>query len=341
MRDWCLALDLFAGCGGLTTGLKQAGFDVIGAIELDDLAVETYRQNHPEIIVWHGDIRNVPAYEVQTAFALSPGDLDLLAGCPPCQGFSSIRTRNATEAVEDSRNDLVLEFLRFVDALRPKAVMMENVPGLIRDDRMTIFRARMLELGYIGDVVILDAADYGVPQRRRRLLALFTNGLELAPAERADVRLSVRDAIDDVPSAGTSGDPLHDVVEKRSAHVLRIINNVPKDGGSRSFLPDDLVLKCHRDFDGFGDVYGRMKWDDVAPTITGGFVNPSKGRFLHPEENRTITPREAALLQTFPADYHFSTRRGKFAVAEMIGNALPPEFIRRHAEPIRWAVLRG
>jgi DNA (cytosine-5)-methyltransferase 1 len=113
---------------------------------------------------------------------------------------------------------------------------------------------------------------------------------------------------------------------------------VPKDGGSRTDLPDAMQLACHTRVDGFHDVYGRMAWDRPAPTITGGCINPSKGRFLHPEEDRAITLREAALLQSFPPGHVFSLRRGKYAAAELIGNALPPAFVRRHARPIAEAL---
>ena len=117
----------------------------------------------------------------------------------------------------------------------------------------------------------------------------------------------------------------------RSRTLIRLI---PKDGGSRLDLGRQRQLGCHRRCDGFKDVYGRMAWDDVSPTVTGGCVNPSKGRFLHPTKNRCVTLREAALLQSFPPTYRFSLRRGKFPAAQMIGNALPPEFIRRHAKQV-------
>jgi DNA (cytosine-5)-methyltransferase 1 len=143
--------------------------------------------------------------------------------------------------------------------------------------------------------------------------------------------VTVRDAIGDLPLAGKSGDPLHDAPEKRSEKVARLIALVPKDGGSRSDLPKRLRLKCHQRFDGFYDVYGRMAWNDVAPTITSGCHNPSKGRFLHPTRNRAITLREAALLQGFPVDYKFPAEIKKERVSLMIGNALPPPLIAAHA----------
>ena len=326
-----LAIDLFSGCGGMTLGLKQAGFRVIGAVDIDPLSVETYRKNHRGVRVWETDIRTLAASHVKKALGIRKGDLALLAGCPPCQGFSSMRTMNGGRRIRDPQNELVFEFLRFVEELRPKAVMMENVPGLARDWRMQHLVKRLTAMGYECNHSVLNAADYGVPQRRRRviLLASLTGKIEFAPRDTNQV--SVRDAIDDLSPAGRSGDPLHDLPEARSNRIKQLIRKIPCNGGSRMALGERQQLRCHKDFGGFKDVYGRMSWDDVAPTITGGCVNPSKGRFLHPAYNRAITLREAALLQTFPRDYHISLKRGKHSAASLIGNALPPEFIRRHA----------
>lgn len=165
------------------------------------------------------------------------------------------------------------------------------------------------------------------------LVAGRRRSIPLAPDEPRSK--TVRDAIAGLPHAGRSGDSLHDFPETRQAKVLTIITSVPKDGGSRADLGEETQLECHRRCDGFHDIYGRMAWDDVAPTITSGCINPSKGRFLHPEYDRAITLREAALLQGFPPEFKFSLRRGKYPAAEMIGNALPPEFVRRHALEIR------
>jgi DNA (cytosine-5)-methyltransferase 1 len=121
---------------------------------------------------------------------------------------------------------------------------------------------------------------------------------------------------------------------KHTERIIELIKNVPKDGGSRTDLDEKFYLECHKNFDGFSDVYGRMSWEKPAPTITAGFFAPSKGRFLHPDEHRAITPREAAILQGFPRDYFFSTKKGKTGCASMIGNALPPGFVKRHAKQI-------
>ena len=139
----------------------------------------------------------------------------------------------------------------------------------------------------------------------------------------------------DTMPAGRSDDPLHNLPENRSAKVRRLIAAVPKNGGGVRQAGTDFTLPCRQRCNGFYDVYGRMAWDEPAPTITSGCVNPSKGRFLHPEEDRCITLREALLLQSFPPGYRLSLRRGKFPAAALVGNALPPEFVRRQAESIR------
>jgi DNA (cytosine-5)-methyltransferase 1 len=329
-----VALDLFCGCGGLTLGLKRAGFKVVGAVDCDPLAIETYCKNHKEVMVWHRDIRSLTVTEVKKKLGLRKGELDLLAGCPPCQGFSSIRTLNGSRKIKDPRNDLLSEFLRFVRGLRPKAVMLENVPGLAADRRFSGFRAELEALDYHVDHRILDAADYGVPQRRRRLILLGGRVEPIDFAPPSQKHRTVFDAIGSLPRPELSKDPLHKVSEQRSHRIMNLIKLIPKDGGSRGDLSLRYQLPCHKRCDGFKDIYGRMAWYDVAPTITGGCLNPSKGRFLHPEQNRAITLREATLLQGFPRGYVLSLRRGRFAAAEMIGNALPPGFVKRHAKQI-------
>ena len=327
------AIDLFSGCGGLTLGLKQAGFRVVGAVENDPLAVETYRANHGRVRVWPQDIRNLPAVEVMRKLRLRRGQLDLLAGCPPCQGFSTMTTLNGRIG-QDEQNDLVFEFLRFVRVFRPKAVMLENVPKLAKNRRFKKLRSELQKLGYEVNHGILDAGDYGVPQRRRRLILLAGRNAQIPFARPARHRPSVREALRKIGPRRARTDLLHTLGEKRSEAVRTLIRLIPKDGGSRLDLGRQRQLGCHRRCDGFKDVYGRMAWDDVSPTVTGGCVNPSKGRFLHPTKNRCVTLREAALLQSFPPTYRFSLRRGKFPAAQMIGNALPPEFIRRHAKQV-------
>lgn len=336
------AIDLFSGCGGLTLGLKQAGFQVVGAIEIDPLATETYGKNHPEVKVWEKDIRKIKGSEILRTLGLKKGKLDLLAGCPPCQGFSSIRTHNGKKEIHDERNDLIFDYLRLVKVLRPKAVMMENVPALADNVRMEVFTKELERLGYNlnGTPLVLNTANYDVPQRRRRMILVCSRvGVIELPAAK-EQKKTVREAIGDLPHPGRTGDPLHDLKESRSERIAKMIKLIPKNGGSRGDLPAEYQLACHKRLpEGFKDVYGRMAWDNVSPTITGGCISPSKGRFLHPSQNRSITLREAALLQTFPKDYFFSLNKGRQGVALMIGNALPPAFIKEHAMAIRNSLL--
>lgn len=333
------AIDLFCGAGGLTLGLQQAGFKVLAGVELENTPANTFRANHPETVCFQNDIRQLGAAKLLKDLGLKRGQLDLLAGCPPCQGFSTLRTRKKQLAVSDARNDLLFEFLRMVEALSPRAIMMENVPALAEDARMDGFLRSISRLGYRvnrKNVQVVDAADYGVPQRRRRMILLASKYGQIADADRSET-ITVRQCLTRVglKPVGESGDALHDHKPNRTKRVQDIIRNIPKDGGSRSALPDHLVLPCHRGKgSGFRDVYGRLAWDKVAPTMTGGCGNPSKGRYLHPEEDRAISLREAAILQTFPPDYQFDLSKGRDKVALMIGNALPPEFIRRHATAI-------
>lgn len=330
-----MAIDLFSGCGGLTQGLRDAGFTVGAAVEIDALAAETYAANHPEVRLFNADIRNISASQIMEACGIEEGELDLLAGCPPCQGFSRIRLNNKRERMDDPRNRLIGEVLRLVAEMQPKVVMLENVPNLSRYSRYLDFKRELRKLGYEISDQTLDVADFGVPQRRKRLVVLASRLGRISHLAPVEGRRTVRDAIGKLPVDILKSDPLHNLGEKRSERVRQLIKAIPKDGGSRTALSAGLTLKCHEKQDGFYDVYGRMRWDDVAPTITGGCINPSKGRFLHPEEDRAITLREAAILQSFPPGYQFSLRRGKYAAAEMIGNALPPMFSRMQAEAIK------
>jgi DNA (cytosine-5)-methyltransferase 1 len=333
MSDSYTAIDLFSGCGGLTRGLKDAGFQVLAAVELEEKARETYALNHEDVPFVGTDICGVTAAQLMRDCGLKRGQLDLMAGCPPCQGFSTLRARNGRTAAPDARNGLIDEFSRLVLALHPKMVMMENVPALAKYERFANFVQKLEQAGYRVLVQVLDVSHFGVPQRRKRLILSASRVGPPRLATAVHNRKTVRAAIGSLMRPGESGDPLHDFPTKyRSARVQAMIEAIPKDGGSRHSLPTCLKLGCHARTSGFNDVYGRMKWDDVSPTITSGCSNPSKGRFIHPHEDRPITLREAALLQGFPADYRFNISHGKEDIALMIGNALPPAFIAAHGK---------
>lgn len=333
------AVDLFSGAGGTSLGLQQAGFRVVAAVEKNPLAVESYRMNFHDVTVFERDIQTVRPAELMRLASMKPGDLSLLAACPPCQGFSSIRTLNGSRQVEDYRNGLLKRVIAFVRVLRPLTVMIENVPGLEPETTFAHFVSTLKLLGFYSRHMVADASRYGVPQRRRRLL-LLSSRLGRPPLEHPDSNhRTVRDTLRGLPKPGKSGDPLHDHGESRTDRVAALIRRIPMDGGSRSDLGEENQLLCHTKTDGFRDIYGRMAWDRVAPTITCGCISPSKGRFLHPEQHRAITLREAALLQSFPKTFKISLKRGKHAAAEMIGNALPPEFVKRHALALKQHLL--
>lgn len=331
------AVDLFAGCGGATAGLKKAGFQVVAAVENDPVAAETFMCNHPDVPLLE-DVRRITGPSLLQAAGLGSRRLDLLVGCPPCQGFSSVRRLNGGRRIQDRNNLLIRDFLRLVRSVRPRAVMMENVPWLLRTQHFAAFKAGLRKMGYSVRGGVEDAQYFGVPQRRRRALVIAMTESEPALASRSQTKPVVRDAIGNLPHPRDARDRLHRLPEQRTPEVRALIRSIPKNGGSRSSLPRSRQLDCHKRCNGFKDVYGRMAWNEVAPTITGGCFNPSKGRFLHPSQNRNITLREAALLQGFPARYYFPIDAGKEAIARLIGNALPPEFVRRHAETIREAL---
>lgn len=326
------AIDLFAGCGGLSLGLVSAGFHVKAAVEIDEKRAKTYSRNHPATTLFQRDVRGVSGEELLAAARMHRGRLDLVAGCPPCQGFSRIRRRNGKRAIADKRNNLVAEFGRLVLAIRPRAVMMENVPGLETDRRFAALIRSLRGAGYKVAWEILDLEEFGIPQRRRRLVMIGWRGslrpnFEGLPKSKPK---TVREAIAKMPRIPKALRSVHRYKTFRSSAVMKRIKAIPRNGGSRGQLPKTLVLKCHQKGKtvdrGFRDVYGRMSWDDVSPTITGGCINPSKGRFLHPVRHRAITLLEAARLQTFPIWYRFDSACGKYPVAEMIGEALPPRF---------------
>ncbi|MDL2271798.1 DNA cytosine methyltransferase [Desulfovibrio sp. OttesenSCG-928-I05] len=319
------SVDLFAGCGGLTQGMHAAGFKTMVAVELEAVAARAYSLNHPNTIILTKDVRQVTSEEIKLHLGDNP--LHLLAGCPPCQGFSSVRRLNRAEFAPDNRNGLVEEYFRLIKELRPLTIMMENVPGLLHYSLFQSIRAELGALGYAPQVEIVNVRNYGVPQNRKRLVMVGSLLGKLNISKGTTERVTVRDTIAHLPKPADSIDPLHRIVACHTPKILERIKLTPKDGGSRKDLPKEYTLECHKGSNiGFNDIYGRLRWDDYSTTITSGCLNPSKGRFLHPEQDRALTPREAALLQSFPPDYKFPTDIPKQALALLIGNALPPKF---------------
>lgn len=326
------AVDLFCGCGGVTEGLKQAGFTVIAAVDNDPICCETYRLNHPEVQLLEKDICKTSARSLK--LLLGKRKLDLLVVCAPCQPFSSLNKSTKP----DERVFLILQSVRFVKALKPRYVFFENVPGLTKNHVVIgQLKTEFANLGYrISEPVQVDAADYEVPQRRVRCVIVASKKGMVSlphPITPAGHRITVRETIGNLPIAQINNpdDPLH-VCRRHSEITLKRLRHISHDGGSRDELPHKLVLPCHKKLDIVGesthycDVYGRMRWDAVAPTLTTGCTDVTKGRYAHPCYDRAITLREAALLQTFPQDYQFYGNSGQ--IARQIGNAVPVNLAR-------------
>lgn len=334
------AIDVFSGCGGLTAGLRAAGFNVLAAVEIKQGPSSVYRMNHPDVHLYTEDVRELDAKEILETLNLHKGELSLLAGCPPCQGFSKMRTKNRPQPVKDERNNLVFDFVRLVEGLLPQTVMLENVPGLKDNWRFKKVTKKLEELGYEWDCKIVNAADYGIPQRRKRMILMASRLGKVSIPDGESDHKTVRDTIGDLPTPKKSHVALHKFLAEHTDVVKERIKLVPKNGGSRLAWGEKNQLACHKRLKGgFRDVYGRMAWDKVAPTITRSCVNPSKGRFIHPEQNREITLYEAALLQAFPRSYKFPISLGRGEIASMIGEALPPLLAKEHARYLQNHIL--
>lgn len=336
-----IALDLFCGSGAVSLGLRQAGFEVVGAVDYEAGACRTYRANHPSVRLLEQDIRQVDPDQFAD---LIPGKLDLLVVCAPCQPFSS-QNRHKSDA--DSRNDLVAESKKFIIRFNPSLVFLENVPGLASTDIFDEFTSWLRdEAGYdVADPMRVDAAELGVPQRRSRMILVAAKGASLQKAITIarTSRMTVGHVIRDLPEppigrTAAEADPLH-YARKHSPLNIERLRHIPIDGGGRESLPLHLQLACHRNAkkSAFSDTYGRMSWSDVAPTLTTGCTDITRGRFAHPVQNRAITLREAARLQSFPDEYVFFGNASQ--VAMQIGNAVPPKMMYNIACSLKAALL--
>lgn len=325
------AIDIYCGSGAVTEGLKAEGIAVLAAVDNDPIACETYRLNHSEVHLCQADIRELNPTDIRVNIDFS-GQLDLLVVCAPCQPFSS---QNRKRTPDDPRADLVLESLKFVKEFEPTIVFFENVPGIANSEPLVSLRLKLAALGYfLGEPKNLNAADCGVPQRRERCIMLAARRWEqieafynsITPLPSVTVRQTIGELRHLCSGERDPDDPLH-FARNHHQIVLERLQHIPIDGGSRSSLPSELELECHKGRkNDFPDVYGRMKWDDVAPTLTTGCTDVTKGRFAHPRDNRAISLREAALLQSFPPHYRFFGNSGQ--IARQIGNAVPVNMIR-------------
>jgi len=323
-----VGVDLFCGLGGLTHGLIRGGIPVAAGFDLDGQCQFAYEENNAATFI-KKDVRTLSGTELTGLW--DKKQFSLLAGCAPCQPFSTY-SRKRRRLREDSKWDLVEDFGRLVREAKPDFVTMENVPQLVDHN---VFSQFLRDLsGYHVWWKVIECDEYGVPQTRKRLVALASRlgNISLLPADsiNRDSRQTVRNAISHLPqlTAGASNgtDTLHSACSLSDLNLRRIKASVP--GGTWRDWDDELLASCHRRPTGetYPSVYGRMEWDAPAPTITTQSFGYGNGRFGHPEQDRAISLREAALLQTFPDTYRFlkEGERPRFSVlGRLIGNAVP------------------
>jgi DNA (cytosine-5)-methyltransferase 1 len=330
------AVDFFCSGGGMTCGLTQAGIDVIAGIDFDIACKETYEKNNPKSKFILADVFKLKEEDLAKELKLKKNDNDLvLIGCSPCQFWSIIRTDKTKSA--KSKN-LLIEFQRFVDYFNPGYVLVENVPGILaKKDKSGLdkFVSNLEDKGYKVHYEVVNMSDFGVPQNRRRFSLIATRvSKKLALTRKNKVRpvlktvLGTENGFPKVLPGHIDETSFSHTVAGLTQKNLDRLKKTPKNGGSWLDWASDknLQRKSYRG-QGFKDNYGRMSWDKPAPTITTKFFSISNGRFAHPEENRAISIREGATIQTFPKNYVFYAT-SLANQAKMIGNAVPPKFAK-------------
>lgn len=342
IEDDVACVDLFCGAGGLTHGLISAGVKVRAGVDFEDACRHAYEANHHGVNFHRADVAELDASTVAKWFG--DAKVRVLAGCAPCQPFSTYALRyQKTERVEkDSRWSLLEHFGRLVAELLPDIVTMENVPTVTKHTVFKNFKNTLRSLGYTVWVDVVDCAEYGLPQRRNRtvLLASLHGDIKLRAPITSKMR-TVADAIKALPAIRHGGtdnsDRLHTASRLSDLNYARIRHSKP--GGTWRDWPKRLVARCHTKGTGkkYPAVYGRMKYDEPAPTLTTQFYGFGNGRFGHPTQGRGLSLREGALLQGFPADYSFVPDEAPIqlkALGRMIGNAVPVDLGRAIGQSI-------
>jgi DNA (cytosine-5)-methyltransferase 1 len=327
------AIDFFCGAGGLSRGLLDAGVQVLAGIDNDAGLKDTYERNNSPSRFICNDVKTIEIVKVRKKVGIDAGDQVLYAACTPCQPFSTL---NQMQGVDD-RKELLLVFAQLVRQSPPDFILVENVPGLNTAFGRDIHQQFMAVLKQCNfDHVfqsMLDAQYYGVPQIRKRFILLASRLGPLKSPRRSRELRTVRDQISHFPPLKDGEEqveiPNH-VSRQLKLHHQKLVQAIPKDGGSRSDVEDQsLLLRCHKDRPKVHkDVFGRMWWDQPAPTLTCRCTDVYCGRFAHPDQDRGLSLREAAALQTFPDDYKFYGT-SIFQMARQIGNAVPVEFAKR------------
>jgi len=321
--------DFFSGCGGTSCGFRDIGLNIKMAIDIDHDAIQTFKQNFPDADAIQKDIREINTHDISHIIGERENPL-LFCGCAPCQPFSK---QNRQRTSGDTRSTLLDEFGRFVEAWLPEYVFVENVPGIQRraanSKTFKNFLGLLDRLGYNHDSKVVEAQWFGVPQRRARLVLIASrkNKVSIPAPSHGASKLpysTLRDWISELPPLSNGQvderDPDHFAL-KLSELNLRRIQNTP-EGGGREYWPEELILECHKGYKGHSDVYGRLSWDKPAVGLTTRCISYSNGRFGHPVQDRALSLREAARLQTFPRSFtFFGTKNSK---ARQVGNAVPP-----------------
>jgi DNA (cytosine-5)-methyltransferase 1 len=385
-----VVVDLFCGAGGASLGFVQAGYTVAGAVDLDDEALDTYERNlcggyldeYPGKVTFDSPLKgnlnsndddHVTFDDIRNEFDLERGEVDVIAGCPPCQNFSTLR--DTTPWPEDEpKDDLLQSYVELIRAEKPGAVFFENVQGITNkgDGETTYsqwFKDQMRtmardddpeEKGYGANLKVVNAADYGIPQRRRRTIGIYIYGasesdIEFPPETHAkdpdyeskEEWVSISDVLQkeyeegrlkpdlnlgqkQVDIDGYPDDPSHRSRRHRN-DTVETMKAIRKHGDSwkdlRGTEDEEYIRECHDDLGTeAGAAYGILDWESPAPTLTTRCTNFSSGRFTHPEENRTITFREAALLMMFPSDFELPDKNS--AAERVVGNAVPPQLVK-------------
>lgn len=339
MKKNIACVDLFCGAGGLTHGFRLEGLPVVAGIDLDPACHFPYTKNNGGARFLERDISKVTADELIGLFG--DAELTILAGCAPCQPFSSYAQRYELDG-KDGKWGLLYQFARLAEGSMPDVITMENVPTVAKHEVFHDFVDTLKRFGYEVWFGVVDSSRYGVPQMRRRMVLLASKHgrIEMIPPTHERVR-TVRQAIGHLRPicAGESAprDKLHVASTLSEKNLKRI--KVSKPGGTWRDWPKALIAECHRAESGrtYPGVYGRMEWDKPAPTMTTQCYGFGNGRFGHPEQDRAISLREAAILQSFPRDYAFIPQDGEVSftvLGRLIGNAVPVDLGRAIARSI-------
>jgi DNA (cytosine-5)-methyltransferase 1 len=334
MQDHISVVDLFCGIGGLSYGLKQSGINVEAGFDFDNKCQYAYEKNCEADFI-HANIADIKKDAITKYY--KKDDIKILLGCAPCQPFSTYTLKDDKQ--KDTRWQLLYEFTRLIKEIKPDIVSMENVPNLLKFKKEPIFKNFLKELqneGFHTWYDVVYSPDYGIAQKRKRLVLLASKKGKIKliePTHKSEEYVTVKDAIghlEKINSGETSKkDFMHKASKLSDINLKRIRQS--KEGGSwKRDWDENLKLKCHKSDSGksYGSVYGRMKWNEPSPTMTTFCTGIGNGRFGHPEQNRAISLREAAILQSFPDNYKFTDKKEnlKFTqVSKQIGNAVPPK----------------